>query len=65
MRCHFFEFDVVIAAFEKLGLDCASWNEPVYTDLLRFFGCLLHYYLAYACVVMEKLIAELDFMRSC
>ncbi|XP_057433193.1 CBBY-like protein isoform X2 [Lotus japonicus] len=22
-------------AFEKLGLDCASWPEPVYTDLLR------------------------------
>ncbi|XP_058752542.1 CBBY-like protein isoform X1 [Vicia villosa] len=22
-------------AFEKLGLDCASWNEPVYSDLLR------------------------------
>ncbi|PNX77575.1 hypothetical protein L195_g033543, partial [Trifolium pratense] len=23
-------------AFEKFGLDCASWNEPVYSDLLRF-----------------------------
>ncbi|GAU50052.1 hypothetical protein TSUD_408480 [Trifolium subterraneum] len=22
-------------AFEKFGLDCASWNEPVYSDLLR------------------------------
>ncbi|CAK8531169.1 unnamed protein product [Lathyrus sativus] len=22
-------------AFEKLGLDCASWSEPVYSDLLR------------------------------
>ncbi|KAJ1420930.1 Phosphoglycolate phosphatase-like, domain 2 [Sesbania bispinosa] len=22
-------------AFEKLGLDCANWNEPVYSDLLR------------------------------
>ncbi|XP_004486444.1 CBBY-like protein [Cicer arietinum] len=22
-------------AFEKLGLDCANWNEPIYTDLLR------------------------------
>ncbi|WJX27479.1 hypothetical protein P8452_16291 [Trifolium repens] len=22
-------------AFEKFGLDCASWNEPVYLDLLR------------------------------
>jgi hypothetical protein len=40
MWCHFFEFDVVIAAFEKLGLDCASWNEPVYSDLLRCFNIL-------------------------
>ncbi|XP_050145083.1 CBBY-like protein [Malus sylvestris] len=23
------------AAFKKLGLDCASWTEPVYLDLLR------------------------------
>ncbi|KAL5101215.1 hypothetical protein RYX36_005542 [Vicia faba] len=30
-----FDFDVVLAAFEKLGLDCASWSEPVYSDLLR------------------------------
>lgn len=30
-----FSFSVVHAAFEKLGLDCASWPEPVYTDLLR------------------------------
>ncbi|KAI5446879.1 hypothetical protein KIW84_014647 [Lathyrus oleraceus] len=29
-------------AFEKLGLDCASWNEPVYSDLLRLGG-LRHY----------------------
>ncbi|KAM1138332.1 hypothetical protein ACFX14_036115 [Malus domestica] len=24
------------AAFKKLGLDCASWTEPVYLDLLRW-----------------------------
>ena len=23
------------AAFEKLGLDCANWTEPIYADLLR------------------------------
>jgi len=62
MRCHFFKFDVVIAAFEKLGLDCASWNEPVYSDLLRcfyfIFGYLLHCYLAYACVLNSN--GEID-----
>ncbi|CAI8600653.1 unnamed protein product [Vicia faba] len=43
-------------AFEKLGLDCASWSEPVYSDLLRcFFGyLLLYYFLACAYVLMEK-----------
>eukprot|EP00250_Pteridium_aquilinum_P034066 c6977_g1_i1 orf=47-1174(+) len=25
-------------AFQKLGLDCANWSEPVYTDLLRQAG---------------------------
>lgn len=63
----FFDFDLVLAAFEKLGLDCASWNEPVYSDLLRcFFFCyLLDYFLAYACVLMEKVMTHLDFMSSC
>lgn len=23
-------------AFQKLGLDCANWPEPVYSDLLRY-----------------------------
>ncbi|KAL5052416.1 hypothetical protein RYX36_033098, partial [Vicia faba] len=51
-----FDFDVVLVAFEKLGLDCASWSEPVYSDLLRcFFGyLLLYYFLACAYVLMEK-----------
>ncbi|KAH7302105.1 hypothetical protein KP509_23G056700 [Ceratopteris richardii] len=25
-------------AFQKLGLDCANWTEPVYTDLIRQAG---------------------------
>ncbi|KAL5059235.1 hypothetical protein RYX36_030839 [Vicia faba] len=55
-------------AFEKLGLDCASWSEPVYSDLLRcFFGyLLLYYFLACAYVLMEKvMMIHLDFMSSC
>ena len=63
-----FDFDVVLAAFEKLGLDCASWSEPVYSDLLRcFFGyLLLYYFLACAYVLMEKvMMIHLDFMSSC
>lgn len=54
MRCHFFEFDVVIAAFEKLGLDCASWNEPVYTDLLRCFN--LFFLVVYYIVILLMLV---------
>ncbi|CAI8606942.1 unnamed protein product [Vicia faba] len=54
-------------AFEKLGLDCASWSKPVYSDLLRcFFGyLLLYYFLACAYVLMEKvMMIHLDFMSS-
>lgn len=35
VECNAHSFHLVPAAFEKLGLDCANWNEPVYSDLLR------------------------------
>lgn len=41
----------MLAAFEKLGLDCASWNEPVYSDLLRCFYFLL-YIILFTCLCM-------------
>lgn len=32
-----FFFDV--SAFQKLGLDCANWTEPIYLDLVRCDSC--------------------------
>lgn len=29
-------FKWICSAFQKLGLDCANWTEPVYADLLRY-----------------------------
>ncbi|XVE51709.1 hypothetical protein DITRI_Ditri02bG0062900 [Diplodiscus trichospermus] len=28
-------FVLILPAFQKLGLDCANWTEPVYSDLVR------------------------------
>jgi arginine exporter protein ArgO len=63
-----FDFDVVLAAFEKFGLDCASWNEPVYLDLLRFD--LIFFIVYYSIILLMHVSngecdAQLDFMSSC
>ena len=32
----YLSFFLILPAFQKLGLDCANWTEPVYSDLVRW-----------------------------